>query len=224
MNPLRIDFVSDVACPWCAVGLGGLEQALSRLAPDITATIHLQPFELNPHMGPGGQDLGEHLTQKYGTNAEQQAEIRQTISARGAEVGFAFHPNGRGRVYNTLNCHRLLHWAESLDDNEQSHGYALALNKALLRAYQGRAENMDDPSVLLACVAEVGLDVEEASIVLHSQAFAQEVREREAFFSKAGIQSVPAIIINRRHLISGGQPAHVFEQALRQIAQDSSSC
>jgi predicted DsbA family dithiol-disulfide isomerase len=224
MTPLRIDFVSDVACPWCAVGLGGLEQALARLAPDITATIHLQPFELNPHMGPGGQDLGEHLTQKYGTNAEQQAEIRQTISARGEEVGFAFHPNGRGRVYNTLSCHRLLYWAESLDDDEQSHAYALALKKALLHAYQGRAENMDDPRVLLACVAEVGFDVEDASAVLHSQAFTQEVRDRQAFFAQAGIQSVPAIIINRRHLISGGQPAHVFEQALRQIAQDSSSC
>jgi predicted DsbA family dithiol-disulfide isomerase len=224
MTPLRIDFVSDVACPWCAVGLGGLEQALARLAPDITATIHLQPFELNPHMGPGGQDLGEHLTQKYGTNAEQQAEIRQTISARGEEVGFAFHPNGRGRVYNTLSCHRLLYWAESLDDDEQSHGYALALKKALLHAYQGRAENMDDPRVLLACVAEVGLDVEDASAVLQSQAFTQEVRDRQAFFAQAGIQAVPAIIINRRHLISGGQPAHVFEQALRQIAQDSSSC
>jgi predicted DsbA family dithiol-disulfide isomerase len=224
MTPIRIYFFSDVACPWCAVGLGGLEQALARLAPDITATVHLQPFELNPQMGPGGQDLGEHLTQKYGTTAEQQAEIRQTISARGAEVGFAFHPNGRGRVYNTLSCHRLLHWAESLDDDEQSHGYALALKKALLRAYQGRAEKMDDPSVLLACVVEVGLDADDASAVLQSQAFAQEVREREAFFAKAGIQSVPAIIINRRHLISGGQPAHVFEQALRQIAQDSSSC
>ena len=218
MTPLRIDFVSDVACPWCAVGLGALEQALARLAPDITAIIHLQPFELNPHMGPGGQDLGEHLTQKYGTNAEQQAEIRHTISARGAEVGFAFHPDGRGRVYNTFHCHRLLHWAESLDDNEQSLGYALALKKALLRAYQGRAENMDDPNVLLACVAEVGLDVDDASTVLQSQAFAQEVRERQAFFAQAGIQSVPAIVINRRHLISGGQPTAVFEQALRRLS------
>jgi predicted DsbA family dithiol-disulfide isomerase len=222
MTALRIDFVSDVACPWCAVGLGALEQALERLSPDnITATIHLQPFELNPHMGPGGQDLGEHLTQKYGTTPEQQAEIRQTISTRGAEVGFAFHPNGRGRVYNTFNCHRLLHWAESLDDDEQTQGYALALKKALLRAYQGRAENMDDPAVLLACVAEVGLDVDDAFALLQSQAFAQDVRDRQAFFTQAGIQSVPAIIINRRHLISGGQPAHVFEQALRQIAQES---
>lgn len=223
MTALRIDFVSDVACPWCAVGLGALEQALANLAPNITATIHLQPFELNPNMGPGGQDLGEHLIQKYGTNAEQQAEIRQTITERGAEVGFAFNPNGRGRVYNTFSCHRLLHWAETQDDDEQTHGYALLLKKALLRAYQGRAENMDDPAVLLACVAEAGLDTDAAAAVLQTQSFAQEVRERQSFFTQAGIQSVPAIIINQRHLISGGQPAHVFEQALRQIAQESAS-
>jgi predicted DsbA family dithiol-disulfide isomerase len=223
MTALRIDFVSDVACPWCAVGLGALEQALANLAPNITATIHLQPFELNPNMGPGGQDLGEHLTQKYGTNAEQQAEIRATITARGAEVGFTFNPNGRGRVYNTLSCHRLLHWAESLDDDEQSHGYALALKKSLLRAYQGRAANMDDPAVLLACVAEAGLDADDAAAILNSATFTEAVRQRQAFFTQAGIQSVPAVIINQRHLISGGQPAQVFEQALRQIAQESAT-
>ncbi len=218
MTTVRIDFVSDVACPWCAVGLGALENALQRVSPDITASLYLQPFELNPHMGPGGQDLGEHLTQKYGTNAEQQAEIRRTITERGAEVGFAFNPNGRGRVYNTFNCHRLLSWAESLDDSDQTQGYALSLKKALLRAYQGRAENMDDPAVLLACVREVGLDEEAAAAVLSSQDFSAEVRERQTFFAQAGIRSVPAIIINRRHLISGGQPVEVFERALRDIA------
>jgi len=218
MSTLHIDFVSDVACPWCAVGLGALEQALDRLSPEITASLHLQPFELNPAMGPGGQDLSEHLTQKYGSNAEQQAEIRRTITERGAEVGFAFNPNGRGRVYNTFNCHRLMHWAETLDDSDQTHGYALALKKAFLGAYQGRAENMDDSAVLLACVREVGLDEEAAAVVLSGKDFSDEVRERQGFFAQAGIRSVPAIIINRRHLISGGQPVEVFERALRDIA------
>ena len=218
---LRIDFVSDVACPWCAVGLGALELALQRLSPEISASLHLQPFELNPQMGPGGQDLGEHLTQKYGSTAEQQAEMRRTITERGAQVGFAFNPNGRGRVYNTFNCHRLLHWAETLDDDAQSQGHALALKKAFLRAYQGRAENMDDPAVLLACVGEVGLDEADAQAVLNGQDFTDDVRERQAFFTQAGIRSVPAIIINRRHLISGGQAPEVFERALREIAQSS---
>lgn len=213
MNTLKIDFVSDIACPWCAVGLGALEKALERLQGQVQAELHFQPFELNPHMGPGGQDLGEHLTEKYGSTPEQQAQIRQTISARGAEVGFTFHPGGRGRVYNTFNAHRLLHWAEGQGDGKQH-----ALKKAFLEAYQGRAECMDDAEVLLAAVAQVGLEVSAAREVLASDAFTSEVRERQQFYTQAGIRSVPAVIINDKHLISGGQPVEVFEQALARIA------
>jgi len=213
MTPLKIDFVSDIACPWCAVGLGALEQALARLQGQVQAELHFQPFELNPHMGPGGQDLGEHLTQKYGSTAAQQAQIRQNIAARGAEVGFEFHPGGRGRVYNTFNAHRLLHWAEG-----QGAGAQHQLKKAFLQAYQGRAECMEDPEVLLASVAVAGLNVDAAREVLQSDAHTAEVRERQQFYTQAGIRSVPAVIINDKHLISGGQPAEVFEQALRRIA------
>jgi predicted DsbA family dithiol-disulfide isomerase len=210
---LKIDFVSDIACPWCAVGLYSLEKALDRLQGEVQAELHFQPFELNPHMGPGGQDLGEHLTQKYGSTPEQQAQIRQTIAARGAEVGFEFHPGGRGRVYNTFNAHRLLHWAEGLGLDRQH-----ALKKAFLQAYQGRAECIDDADVLLAAVMAAGLDVVAAREVLASHAFSAEVRERQQFYAQAGIRSVPAVIINDKHLISGGQPVEVFEQALARIA------
>ena len=213
MTPLKIDFVSDIACPWCAVGLGGLEQALERLQGEVQAELHFQPFELNPHMPPGGQDLGEHLTEKYGSTPEQQAQIRQTITERGAEVGFVFNPNGRGRVYNTFDAHRLLHWAEGQGDGAQH-----ALKNALLQAYQGRAECVEDPQVLLASVAAAGLDVAAANAVLQSDAHTAEVRERQQFYTQAGIRSVPAVIINDKHLISGGQPVEVFEQALRRIA------
>lgn len=213
MTPLKIDFVSDIACPWCAVGLGGLEQALERLQGEVQAELHFQPFELNPHMPPGGQDLGEHLTEKYGSTPEQQAQIRQTITERGAEVGFVFNPNGRGRVYNTFDAHRLLHWAEGQGDGAQH-----ALKNALLQAYQGRAECVEDPQVLLASVAAAGLDVAAANSVLQSDAHTAEVRERQQFYTQAGIRSVPAVIINDKHLISGGQPVEVFEQALRRIA------
>ncbi len=213
MTPLKIDFVSDIACPWCAVGLGALEKALERLDGEVQADLHFQPLELNPNMGPGGQDLGEHLTQKYGSTPEQQAQIRQTIAARGAEVGFTFHPGGRGRVYNTFNAHRLLHWAES-----QGAGAQHALKKAFLDAYQGRAECVEDPEVLLAGVATAGLDVTAARAVLDSDAHTLEVRERQQFYTQAGIRSVPAVIINDRQLISGGQPVEVFELALRRIA------
>jgi predicted DsbA family dithiol-disulfide isomerase len=211
---LKIDFVSDIACPWCAVGLGALEQALEKLKGEVQAQLHFQPFELNPNMAPGGQDLSEHLTQKYGSTPEQQAQIRANISARGEEVGFKFNPGGRGRVYNTFNAHRLLHWAGVKGPEGSQH----ALKRALLASYQGRAEVIESNEVLLAVVASVGLDVAEAQNILSSDTYSQEVREIEQFYQQAGIHSVPAVIINDKHLISGGQPAAVFEQALRQIA------
>jgi predicted DsbA family dithiol-disulfide isomerase len=213
---LKIDFVSDIACPWCAVGLGALEQALEKLKGEVQAQLHFQPFELNPNMAPGGQDLSEHLTQKYGSTPEQQAQIRANISARGEEVGFKFNPGGRGRVYNTFNAHRLLHWAGVTGPEGSQH----ALKRALLASYQGRAEAVESNDVLLAVVASVGLDVAEAQNILSSDTYSQEVREIEQFYQQAGIHSVPAVIINDKHLISGGQPAAVFEQALRQIAAD----
>jgi predicted DsbA family dithiol-disulfide isomerase len=211
---LTIDFVSDVSCPWCAVGLGALEQALQSLAGEVDATLTFQPFELNPAMGPAGEDIGEHLTRKYGSTPAQQAQIRDTIRARGAEVGFAFHPDGRGRIWNTFDAHRLLHWAAVTG----APGQQRALKKALLAACHTRREPMADPAVLVACAREAGLDADEAARVLASGAYAQAVRERQNFYTSHGIHSVPAVIVNERHLISGGQPAAVFEQALRQIA------
>ena len=214
---LKIDFVSDVACPWCAVGLGALEQALEQLQPDITAAIHFQPFELNPHMAPGGEDLVEHLGKKYGSTAQQQSQMYQNIKARGAEVGFAFHPTGRGRIYNTFDAHRLLHWAEVTGGAQAQH----RLKKAFLNAYQGRGEAIDSHEVLLNVVQAEGMDVAAAQAVLQSDDFAQAVRDKEHFYTSAGIHSVPAIIINDRHLISGGQPTQVFAQALREIAEQA---
>lgn len=213
---LKIDFVSDVSCPWCAVGLGALEEALGKLQGEVSAELHFQPFELNPKLGAEGQDIGEHLTQKYGSTAAQQVQIRETIRARGAEVGFVFNPEGRGRIWNTFDAHRLLHWASLEGAAGQQH----ALKKALLAACHTRSEAMGDHAVLLGCVREVGLDEARAQAILASDEFAQAVREREGFYTSVGIHSVPAVIVNDRHLISGGQPAAVFEQALRQIASE----
>jgi predicted DsbA family dithiol-disulfide isomerase len=216
-KPLKIDFVSDVSCPWCAVGLGALEQALGNLQGEVTAELHFQPFELNPQMGPEGQDVSEHLTQKYGSTAEQQVQIRDMIRQRGAEVGFEFNRGGRGRIWNTFDAHRLLHLA----DVEGEPGQQAALKKALLAACHTRAEAMGHHDVLKACAKQAGLDEARVAEVLASDEFSQAVRERQAFYTSQGIHSVPAVIINERHLISGGQPAAVFEQALRQIAAEA---
>jgi len=211
---LKIDFVSDISCPWCAIGLAALEQALDNLQGEVTVQMHVQPFELNPRMPAGGQDITEHLTQKYGSTPEQQAQIRDTIRQRGADVGFVFNPSGRGRIYNTFAAHRLLHWAGMASPERQ-----LALKKALLVACHSNSQAMESTEVLLETVAQAGLDVARASQILASDEFTAEVRATQAFYSSQGIESVPAVIINDRHLISGGQPAAVFEQALRQIAE-----
>ena len=213
---LKIDFVSDIACPWCAVGLGALEQALGELKGEVEADIHFQPFELNPQMPEGGQDLFEHLNQKYGSSQEQQTQMYHNIKARGAEVGFEFHPTGRGRIFNTFDAHRLLHWAEVKAQPGAQH----RLKKALLEAYQGRGEVIEDHDVLLNIVQSLAMDVEAARAVLQSDTYAEEVRQKEHFYTSAGIHSVPAVIINDRYLISGGQPPEAFEKALRSIAAE----
>ena len=210
---MKIDFVSDVSCPWCAIGLNALEQALARVAPEIQARLHFQPFELNPQMAVEGQEIVEHLGQKYGIDAQQIAANTEAIRQRGASVGFEFGVGKRSRIYNTFDAHRLLHWAGLQSDAAQR-----ALKHALLKAYFTDGQNPSDPAVLVAAVSAAGLDTEAARSVLAGGDFAAEVRQAEAFYHQHGISSVPAVIINDQHLISGGQPVEVFEQALRQIA------
>ena len=210
---LRIDFVSDVSCPWCAVGLEALQAALARVAPAITAELHFQPFELNPQLPAEGQDTIEHLTQKYGISADQARANAQTIRQRGAAVGFNFDPARRSRVWNTFDAHRLLHWAELEGPAQQ-----LALKKALFKAYFSDGENPSDAEVLVRLAGEAGLDSAQAHQILASDAYADATRQREQQYLQAGIRSVPAVILNRQHLVSGGQPAEVFEAALRQVA------
>jgi predicted DsbA family dithiol-disulfide isomerase len=215
MDKLRIDFVSDVACPWCAVGLNALERALERLDGEVDVDLHMQPFELNPTLAPEGADAAQYLKAKYGMGNEQLAVNRARIAERGAAEGFAF--GERRHVWNTFDAHRLLHWAGV----EGAAGTQRALKHALLKAYHGDGRNPGAHEVLLDLAAQVGLDVERARTVLTSGEFADAVREAERFWQEAGISSVPAVVINRRHLISGGQPSAVFEAALRRLAADA---
>lgn len=210
-KPLRIDFVSDVVCPWCAVGLASLEQALGALQGEVQAEIHFQPFELNPQMAPEGEDIAEHLGRKYGLDATQLAQNQEVIRQRGAAVGFTFAHQDRRRIHNTFDAHRLLHWA---GETGQQH----ALKRALLVAYFTDGQDVSDHAVLVRVAESAGLDGEQARAVLTGDRYAEDVRGDEQFFLRAGIHSVPAVIINRQHLISGGQPPEVFEQALRQLA------
>jgi predicted DsbA family dithiol-disulfide isomerase len=210
-KPMKIDFVSDVSCPWCIIGLRGLEEALARAGDLITADITFQPFELNPQMGKEGQNIGEHVAQKYGSSPEQSAASRAMIRDRAADLGFAMAMSDTSRIYNTFDAHRLLHWA-------RIEGKQAALKHALFDAYFTDQQDPSDHSVLLAAAAKAGLDPARAGEILASDLYAREVRDAEQLWQSRGISAVPAVIINDRYLISGGQPPEAFEKALREIA------
>ena len=211
---MKIDFVSDISCPWCIVGLGALEEALRRVGGLVEAEIHFQPFELNPTLPAEGQNIVEHVAQKYGASREQSAANREAIRARAAEVGFAMATTDESRIYNTFDAHRLLHWAGI-------EGGQSALKHALFEAYFTRGLNPSDHEVLVAAAREAGLDADAAREVLTSGRYAEEVRAAERRWQAAGITAVPAVVIDDRYLISGGQPPAAFEKALRGIASEA---
>ena len=218
MKPtIKIDYVSDVACPWCAVGLGNLNQAIAKLSEKANFEVHFRPFELNPNMPKGGQDAIEHLTEKYGLTVEQVKANQANIRAKASEAGFEFHPEGRKRVYNTFDAHRLLYWAAKEYDLQKQ----AALKKELLNTYFCLAVNLDDQKNLLDATIRAGLDPLRAQKILGGNEFANEVREEEDTYKNAGINSVPSIILNDQHLLQGAQPPESFENAFEQLIQKS---
>ena len=213
---LKIDFVSDVSCPWCVIGLRCLERALEECSEELEADIHFQPFELNPQMPPEGQDLDEHLLQKYGGTQDQFAGTREALRTRGAGLGFTFRMERRNRIYNTFDAHRLLHWA-GLEGKQR------ALKHALFTAYFTAGEALSDHAVLGRTAADAGLDPIRAGAILASDEYAADVRMLESRYTGSGIHAVPAVIVNDHYLIEGGQPPEVFTESLRRIAGEAQS-
>lgn len=208
-EPLRIDIVSDVVCPWCVVGYKQLDEALKQTQTDYE--IHWHPFELNPNMPAEGQNMREHIIEKYGSSAQESDASRVRITEAGAEVGFDFNFTDDMRMHNTFNLHQLLHWA-------QPQGRMHDLKQALFTAHFTHGRNISNNEVLADIAAEIGLDRTEASAVLEDQRFAQDVRELEQHWQRQGVQSVPAIIFNERHLVSGAQGVENFTSILKQLA------
>ncbi|MBK5529128.1 DsbA family oxidoreductase [Pseudomonas sp. TH08] len=209
---VKIDVVSDVVCPWCALGVTALEQAIESLAGEVEVELSYKPFELNPDMPAAGEPAIEHMMRKYGRTAEQVAQRNAMIIQRGEEIGFRFDLEKRSHFYNTFDAHRLLFWAST-------QGRQRALKKVLLRAYFTDGKNPDNRQTLVNQAKDAGLDSQRAEAVLASAEFTREVRELEAFYQQRGVQSVPAMIINDRHLLSGSQSVADYRQALLQAAQ-----
>jgi len=223
MKKLEIDIVSDVVCPWCALGYAHLVQALDALEQDeIQADIHWRAFELNPHMGADGQEINEHLMEKYGSTAEQLSENKQRLVDLGKAAAVDFNFDERSRIYNTFDCHKLLHWAADLQHEAgEEQGLQTSLKQALFSAYFKDGRDISDRNILLNVVENLGLDVEQAKVVLESEEMKAAVRQEQKQFQSMGISAVPAFIINKQYLISGGQPVDVFKQALTEILAKS---
>ena len=213
-NPLRVDIVSDVVCPWCVIGYKQLERAL--MLSDLVAEVHWHPFELNPDMGVQGENLREHIAAKYGTTPEESQESRARLTHLGAALGFTFDYSDDMRMVNTFRAHQLLHWAE-----REGHGHALKM--ALFAAYFTERCNLDDLGVLVAVAADVGLDRREAMTVLAEGRYAEAVRERERFWAARGITGVPAIVFNQRYLATGAQGVDNYFHILNRLAEEQAA-
>lgn len=213
---MRIDFISDISCPWCALGLVSLEKALSQLGDEISYELHFQPFELNPDMPPEGKNLTEYLSAKYTMSAEQVQATHENLRKRGEEIGFLF--GKRENIWNTFDAHRLLFWADRCGE-----GLQRKLKLALMNAYQTQGKNPSDHQVLLQLVADAGLDQAEAKTILNTDAFASEVRNLEREWHLSGITAVPSLVINQQHLLQGAQPVDLLISALRQLNSESVS-
>lgn len=207
---LQIDIVSDVVCPWCIIGYKQLAHALE--ATGTPHEIHWHPFELNPTMPPEGQNLREHIAEKYGSTAAQSEESRVRMTEIGAQLGFDFQFTEDMRMHNTFNVHQLLHWADT-------QGRKNELEQALFVAHFTHRRNLSDITVLADIATEIGLDRAAALAVLNDQRFAADVREAENYWISQGISGVPAVIFNRRHMVSGAQGVENFTSILNQLTQ-----
>ncbi|HCS66196.1 MAG TPA: disulfide bond formation protein DsbA [Cellvibrio sp.] len=211
-NKLRIDIASDVVCPWCIIGYLQLERALAKTATPYE--LHWHPFELNPDMPAEGQNLREHLVEKYGITAAQSEVNRASITEAGAALGFEFRFTDDMRMHNTFNVHQLLHWA---DQQGRKHD----LKQALFCAHFTHRRNLSDDNTLADVAAGIGLARDEALAVLADQRFATDVRAAEKFWIDAGIRGVPAVVFNQRHLVTGAQGTENYQQILAQLANES---
>lgn len=210
--PIPVDIVSDVVCPWCVIGYHQLAQASAETG--IAIEVQWHPFELNPDMGPEGENLRAHLAAKYGTTPEGSKRARARLTEMGAALGFTFNYADGMRMVNTFRAHQLIDWAQ---DQGKAHDASLAL----MRAFFTRREDLHDPVVLAQVAAEIGLDPQAATAMIRAENRAESVRRKEALWTSRGITGVPAMVFAGRHLVTGAQGADAYGRILEQLAQEA---
>ena len=214
--PIRIDVVSDVVCPWCIIGFKQLERALAEMGDEVEVDLHWHPFELNPQMPPEGQDVREHVAQKYGTTAAQSSAVRARLIQLAESLGVEFRYNEGMRIHNTFRAHQLLHWAGI-------QGKQTELELAFFESYFSREEDVDEVDVLVAAVGRAGLDEEQARAVVTDARYADTVREEQRFWLSKGIHAVPSFVLDQRYLIPGAQDPEVFVAALKRLLEEKAA-
>lgn len=209
---VQVDIVSDVVCPWCIVGFRQLDQALTRTG--FLANLRWHPFELNPNMPPEGQNLREHIMEKYGSTSEQSQQARAQLTSLGTELGFTFNFSDDSRMVNTFKAHQLLDWAEEAQVQHP-------LKMALFEAYFTHGRNVSDVEVLVDVAQSVGLDPKAALRVLESGERQQSVREKQGFWTSRGISGVPSMVFGGKYLVTGAQGDATYEQLLRRCVSEA---
>lgn len=208
---VQVDIVSDLMCPWCIVGFRQLEQALA--AVGVGAYVRWHPFELNPQMPPEGQNLTEHIMEKYGSSQEQSEANRTHLQGLGQELGIDFAFTPESRIVNTFQAHQLLGWA-------QTEGLQHPLKMALFEAHFTEGRDVSDPAVLVEVAESVGLDRARAAEVLESGEMAEETRAHQAFWTSRGISGVPSMVFEGKYLLTGAQGAQTYAQMLRKVLEE----
>ncbi|NOE20230.1 DsbA family oxidoreductase [Ruegeria atlantica] len=209
--PIRVDIVSDVVCPWCVIGYHQLAKAARDTQTELD--IHWHPFELNPQLAEGGENLRDHLASKYGTTLEGSIKARARLTEMGAALGFTFNYADDMRMYNTFRAHQLIDWAA-----EQGKGHEM--KQTLFSAFFTRRENVSDIQVLADAAAGIGLNRADALDMLQSQDRANHVRQKEHFWISRGVQGVPAMVFDKRHLVTGAQGEENYACILLHLRDD----
>jgi predicted DsbA family dithiol-disulfide isomerase len=212
-HPLQIDVVSDVVCPWCYVGKHRLERALA-LAPDVAVKVNWWPFFLNPWVPREGMSREDYLVTKFGS-VEAYKGISSRIKDIAAEEGLQYNPERVQRQPNTIDCHRLIHWADAS-------GAAAAMKQRLMELYFRDGGDLTQLDVLVQAAADVGLDANEMRTRLGTDADVDLVSAQAAEASNKGISGVPTYVFAQRYAVSGAQPPEQLAAAIRQVAMETS--
>lgn len=211
-DKIKIDIVSDVVCPWCTIGYKRLDKAISEMGIQDQVEIEWQPFELNPHMPKEGQNVQEHITEKYGSSLEEQKRSQEYMAEAGAELGFTFDYFDEMRMANTFEAHILLEYAKAF-------GKQTELKMRLTTAFFSERKDVSDRAILKQALLDVGLNAEEALANLDNDESRYEIRSKEDYWKNLGVNSVPTIVFNRKSAVTGAQPVDVFKRILTEVME-----